>query len=117
MEGTLTLSSKLSPFPYAAIAIASYTQKATLNFDEAATRITLDTNGSKISSEDEIVHTLAKAGGLSGDSAKVTTIISPSHDRCIFTRRNNTGTIVLCPRKDIAECKCVPGNHRSSRFS
>jgi glutamyl-tRNA synthetase len=70
--GTLTLSSKLSPFPFAAIAIASYTQKATLDFDQTANGITLDLNGSKITSEDEIVHALAKAGGLSGDSAKVT---------------------------------------------
>jgi glutamyl-tRNA synthetase len=71
MDGTLTLSSKLSPFPFAAIAIASYTQKSALNFDESATGITLDFNGSKITSVDEIVHALAKAGDLSGDSAKV----------------------------------------------
>jgi len=71
MAGTLTLSSKLSPFPFAAIAIASYTQKATLDFDEAAKGVTLDLNGSKITSEDEIVHALAKANNMSGDSAKV----------------------------------------------
>ncbi|KIM79723.1 hypothetical protein PILCRDRAFT_823268 [Piloderma croceum F 1598] len=70
MAGSLSLSSKLSPFPFAAIAIASYTQKATLDFDEAAKGITLDLDGSKITSEDEIVHALAKAGDLPGDSAK-----------------------------------------------
>lgn len=69
--GTLTLSSKLSPFPYSAIAIASYTEKAEIIFDEAATGILLDLNGSKIDNEEDIVHALAKAGGLSEDSAKV----------------------------------------------
>jgi glutamyl-tRNA synthetase len=69
-NGTLTISSKLSPFPFAAIAIANYTQKADLNFDETAKGITLDLKGSNITSEDEIVHALAKAGNLSGDSAK-----------------------------------------------
>lgn len=71
MAGTLTVSSKLSPFPFAAIAIASYTQKAALLFDETATGITLDLDDSKITAEDEIVHALAKAGGLSADSVKV----------------------------------------------
>ncbi|KAE9409788.1 glutamate-tRNA ligase [Gymnopus androsaceus JB14] len=68
--GTLTLSSKLSPFPYSALAIAAYTEKAEIVYDEAATGISLDLNGSKIDTEDEIVHALAKAGGLSEDSAK-----------------------------------------------
>jgi glutamyl-tRNA synthetase len=82
MDGTLTVSSKLSPFPFAAIAIASYTQKAALNFDETATGITLDLNGSSITSEDQIVHALAKAADLAGDSAKV----SPSY--CIRSPNN-----------------------------
>ena len=72
MAGTLSLSSKSSPFPFAAIAIACYTQKATLDFDEAAKGITLDLDGLKFSSEDEIVHALAKAGDLPGGSAMVT---------------------------------------------
>jgi glutamyl-tRNA synthetase len=71
MASTLTLSSKLSPFPYAAIAIASFTEKAALKFDETAKGITLDLNSSQITSEDEIVHALAKAASLSGDSVKV----------------------------------------------
>lgn len=75
MTGSLSLSSKLSPFPFAAIAIANYTQKATLDFDETVQGITLDLDGSKLTSEDEIVHALAKAGDLPGDSAKVTSKI------------------------------------------
>ncbi|KZP21171.1 glutamate-tRNA ligase [Athelia psychrophila] len=70
MAGALTLSSKTSPFPFAAIAIASYTQKATLDFDETAPGTTLDLNGTKLTSEDDIVHALAKAGELSADSIK-----------------------------------------------
>lgn len=69
--GTLTLSSKLTPFPYSAIAIAAYTEKSEIVYDEAATSVLLDLNGSKIDTEEEIVHALAKAGGLSEDSAKV----------------------------------------------
>ncbi|OBZ65709.1 putative glutamate--tRNA ligase, cytoplasmic [Grifola frondosa] len=70
MSGVLTVSSKASPFPYAAVAIATYTQKAELNFDEGASGLILELDGSKISTEDEIVRALAKAGGLSDDSAK-----------------------------------------------
>ncbi|KAH7910640.1 tRNA synthetases class I, catalytic domain-containing protein [Hygrophoropsis aurantiaca] len=66
----LTLSSKASPFPYATIAIATYTQKAELNFDESATGVILDLDGSQLDAEDQIVETLAKAGGLAGDSTK-----------------------------------------------
>ncbi|CAK5277313.1 unnamed protein product [Mycena citricolor] len=67
---TLTLSTKLAPFPWAAVAVSSYTQKADLVFDEAATGVTLNFNGSTITDETEIVHTLAKAYGLAEDSAK-----------------------------------------------
>ena len=71
MAGTLTLSSKLLPFPYGAVAIASYTQKADLVFDETASGISLDLKGSIINNEQGIVYALAKAGGLSDDSTKV----------------------------------------------
>lgn len=67
----MTLSSKISPFPFVAIAIASYTQKAALDLNETASGITLDLNGTKSTSEDEIVHVLAKAGELAACSAKV----------------------------------------------
>lgn len=71
MAGTLTLSSKASPFPWAAAAIATYTQKAELSFDETASGITLDNAGTKLSTEAEIVQEIAKAGGLSDGSTQV----------------------------------------------
>ncbi|KAF5387542.1 hypothetical protein D9757_006541 [Collybiopsis confluens] len=67
--GTITLSSKLNPFPYSAIVISAYTEKTEIVYDEEATGVTLDLNGSKIDNEEDIVHALAKAGGLSEDSA------------------------------------------------
>ncbi len=71
MANTLTLSSKLSPFPYAAVAIALYTEKADVFYDESSSGLVLDLAGSTITTEEDIVHGLAKAGGLSEDSAKV----------------------------------------------
>lgn len=76
MVGVLTVSSSASPFPYAAVAIATYTRKAELHFDESIEAATLDLKGSQITGEDEIVRTLAKAGGLADDSAKVCTFTS-----------------------------------------
>lgn len=67
---SITLSTKTSPFPYAAVAIATYTQKAELNYDESVVGVALDSDGSQLSAEDEIVAHLAKAGGLAGDSTK-----------------------------------------------
>jgi glutamyl-tRNA synthetase len=71
MVGTLTVSSKQSPFPFAALAIAAFTQTADVAFDESATGLVLDLNGDKFDEEEGIVHALAKAGGLSDDSDKV----------------------------------------------
>lgn len=68
---SLTLSAKTTPFPYAAITIAVYTQKAELNYDESATGVALDLDGIQYTAEDEIVGALAKAGGLDGDSSYV----------------------------------------------
>ncbi|KAJ7905853.1 glutamate-tRNA ligase [Mycena olivaceomarginata] len=67
---TLTVSSKQTPFPWAAVAIASYTEKAQLVFDETVTTTALQLNGSTVSDEEEIVHALAKAHGLADDSSK-----------------------------------------------
>ncbi|KAI1788380.1 glutamate-tRNA ligase [Ganoderma leucocontextum] len=72
MAGNLTLSPSSAPFPWASAAIATFTGKAALNFDIAATGVTLEIDGSKLTAEDEIVQTLAKAGGLSDDSEKTT---------------------------------------------
>ena len=71
MPGVLTVSSSASPFPYAAVATATYTQKAEVKFDGTASGISLEVNGSTIASEDEIVRALAKEAGLADDSAKV----------------------------------------------
>ncbi|KAF8891197.1 glutamate-tRNA ligase [Infundibulicybe gibba] len=69
MTGTLTLSSKQSPFPFAAVAIAAYTGRAELAFIETAKGVTLDLDGQKLNNEEDIVHALAGAAGLSDDSA------------------------------------------------
>jgi glutamyl-tRNA synthetase len=71
MAGTLTLSAKASPFPFAVIAIASYTQKTEVVYDESVTGLVLELDGSKLTAEDEVVHALAMAAGLADDSAKV----------------------------------------------
>ncbi|KIM55029.1 hypothetical protein SCLCIDRAFT_1221432 [Scleroderma citrinum Foug A] len=67
---SLTLSIKTAPFPYAAVGIAAYTQKAELNFDESATGISLALDGLQYTSEDEIVAALAKAGRLDEGKSK-----------------------------------------------
>ncbi|KAJ6525755.1 glutamate-tRNA ligase [Mycena capillaripes] len=67
---TLTVSSKQTPFPWAAAAVASYTEKAELVFDETVAGITLKLDGATISDEEEIVHALAKAHDLADDSLK-----------------------------------------------
>ena len=67
MAGTLTLSAKASPFPYAAVAAAAYTEKATIVYDESAKGLELEIDGSKITSEEEIVKALVVAD----DSSKV----------------------------------------------
>ena len=69
--GTLTISFKESPFPYAAVAIASYTKKAEVNYDESVSGSTLILEGTQFTSEEDAVRALAKAGGLAEDSVKV----------------------------------------------
>ncbi|KAG5221167.1 glutamate-tRNA ligase [Salix suchowensis] len=63
---------KEGPFPFAAIAIAAYTGKAELNFDEDSTDVSLETDGTRVTDDAEIVQSLAKAGGLAEDSVKET---------------------------------------------
>jgi glutamyl-tRNA synthetase len=76
MSATLKVSTAISPFPYAAAAIASYTGKAELEFDPSAASASLDLNGEKITSEEEIVLALAKSAGLAEDSSKVRILTS-----------------------------------------
>ena len=68
---SLTLSSTLSPFPYAAAALAAYTKQAELIFDDAMTDVTLDLSGTVISGEENIIEELSEVGGLSSDSTAV----------------------------------------------
>ncbi|TFY55086.1 hypothetical protein EVG20_g9451 [Dentipellis fragilis] len=70
MAGTLTVSAKASPFPFAAVVTAAYTQNAQVVYDEAAFGLTLELDGSTITTESDAVNALAKAGGLAEDSAK-----------------------------------------------
>ena len=69
--GTLTVSFKESPFPYAAVAIASYTKKAEVDYNESTSGLTLTLRGTQFTSEEDAVKALAAAGGLAEDSIKV----------------------------------------------
>lgn len=73
---SLTLPSTLSPFPYAAAALAEYTKQAELAFDDASTDVSLNLGGAVISGEEKIVEELAKVGGLSSDSTTTPALIS-----------------------------------------
>ncbi|KAJ6453488.1 glutamate-tRNA ligase [Mycena vitilis] len=74
---SLTVSSKQTPFPWAAVAVALYTEKAELVFDETATKITLkQVDGSTVGDEEAIVHALAKSHGLSEGSSKSATFFA-----------------------------------------
>jgi glutamyl-tRNA synthetase len=67
----LTTSAKTSPFPYAAAAAATFTNKADLVFEDEAVPTILDLDGMKVEGDEAIVLAIAKAGGLSDDSDKV----------------------------------------------
>jgi glutamyl-tRNA synthetase len=68
---TLTLSSKQTPFPWAAVAIAAHTGKVDVVYDETVAAVALSLNGSTITEDDAIIQAIAKEGGLADDSAKV----------------------------------------------
>ncbi|KAF9566360.1 glutamate-tRNA ligase [Agrocybe pediades] len=70
MSSILTVPTKQSPFPYAATGIASFTAKAEVVFDDAATSMTLVAGASSITEEDDIVQQIGKEAGLLGESAK-----------------------------------------------
>ena len=69
--GNLVVSLKASPFPYAAVGIALYTQKAEVNYDESAPGFSFTFEGTEVTIEEDAVRALAKAGGLVEDSVKV----------------------------------------------
>lgn len=68
---TLTVPTKITPFPFGATALAAHTGLAAVVFDEAFTGPSLVLNGQSASDEDEIIRVLAKEADISGDSAKV----------------------------------------------
>jgi hypothetical protein len=70
MSITLSLSPKLAPFPYAAVAIAACTG-ITVSYDDALTGLSIASGQSDITTEDDIVKHLAELGGLSSDSTDV----------------------------------------------
>ena len=98
MSNSLTLSSKRSPFPFAVIAIAAYTGKAELNFDEDSTDVSLEVDGTRVTDDAEIVQSLAKAGGLAEDSVKVRFLKCGPHI-CALTYSIDTS--ILCIGKII----------------
>jgi len=61
---SLTLSSKCSPFPFSVIAIAAYTGKAAVVFDETASGITLELDGSVYHDEHDIVEIIGRVAHL-----------------------------------------------------
>ena len=67
---SITLSPKLSPFPYAAVAIAACTGTAVSYYD-ANTGLSLALGESDITVEEDIVKRLAELGDLFVDSADV----------------------------------------------
>lgn len=114
MSGVLTLTPAASPFPWAAAAISTYTNKATLNFDTAAKGVSLEIDGSQITAEDEIVQALAKAGGLADDSAKVRIKLQQTVQ---LTHTPIADCRVLCFGQDPPCSDRVPGDHCRARFS
>jgi glutamyl-tRNA synthetase len=67
----LTLPTKASPYPFAALATAAFTEKALTTFEDEASGAVLQINGSEIKDEIEIVQLLAKEAGLSEHTEKV----------------------------------------------
>jgi hypothetical protein len=68
---SLTLSSKSSPFPFSVIAIAAYTGKAAVVFDEAASGITLELDEKTYHDEHDIVQIIGRASNLREDPSRV----------------------------------------------
>lgn len=76
MTDHLIISSKATPFPWAAVVIASSTGKANLVFDDNITTPTLQSGDSKITGEESIILSLANSGRVSDDSSKVRVVLN-----------------------------------------
>lgn len=70
MAGTLTVSPSDAPFPYAAVAIAAYTQKAEVVYEPGVTA-ELHLDGSRTTEQDEMLTQIAKGTDLLSESSKV----------------------------------------------
>lgn len=77
----LVVSPKQSPFPYAATAIAAFTGKVAVEFDDTVPSATLTVNSSTVTDEDAIIQSIATENGLASDSDKV------GHDYNVGRRR------------------------------
>ena len=100
---------------WGAVSIASFTQKAELAFDQGASGVTLDLDGTTLTDEQEIVRALAKAGGLSDESVKVRVLSSVRVDVATQVIAC-TDTSLFCTRKLSSEVDGVPRYHRCPRF-
>lgn len=111
---TLTVSPKQTPFPFAQTAIATFTGKADINFDDTATGISLDIGGSTVDDEEAIVQALAKEAGLADDSAKVRMIVSC--DSLTFIMNTPERCILRTGQKSENPCR-FPRNCICPRFT
>lgn len=79
---SLTLSSKSSPFPFSVIAIAAYTGKVAVVFDETAAGITLELQGRTYHDEHDIVQVIGRASNLLEDTSRV--CVDPMINICLI---------------------------------
>jgi glutamyl-tRNA synthetase len=68
---SLTLSSRLQPFPFSVIGVVAYTGIAEIIYDENATGITLELDGHTLRDEHDIVQVIGRAGNLREDTNRV----------------------------------------------
>jgi hypothetical protein len=117
--GNLVVSSKASPFPYAAVAIATYTQKAEVNYDPSATGLSFTSEGTKVTTEEDAVRTLAKAGGLAEDSVKVRVVNSWEIKHDAYMMLNVVGLDSRVLRSGQVSCQyhSSTSDYSVSRFS
>jgi glutamyl-tRNA synthetase len=105
MAATLTVSPKQSPFPFGPAAIAAYTGKVDINFDDTAAAPSLTIGGSTIDDDEAIIQALAKETGLAEASAKVNKQFSfvrilsrrVNQSSAFFTLAKNLKTLAVFP--------------------
>ena len=69
---SLTLLAKQAPFPWAAAAIAAYSPKTEIAFDDEVATLTFTSgDGTTVTDEDAVLQAIAQESGLAEDSAKV----------------------------------------------